>query len=828
MGGSNPNAPSTFGQPGNQPPSRPANGVPTSRPTATTPDNSRNPNLRNPNAANAPGNRQNTRPGAQQRTTGGDPTGNGNTVNNPNGTDIQTDAQGNPVLDNTEQTDEQRVREQSPEEMERQRIRERVFGYSIFNGSGPISFEPNPRLSAPPSYVIGAEDVLNVLVYGFTDFNAQLPVNRQGNIIFPRVGPIAVSGLTLAQAEEKIRNRASQIIGGLKGSAYGPQNTFLRVTIEQVRTIRISLIGEVARPAEYNVSSLTTAYNALYLSGGPTEIGSFRNIQVKRKDKLIRTIDLYNYLLNADKKDDINLQDDDVLFVPAYKTRVDLNGEVKKPGLYEVQPGETLGKVLEFAGGFTEVAYRSTLKLIRLTDRDRRLVDIKGEDVNNYVLQNADIIAVERILDRYNNVVNILGSVFRPGQYSLDENPTLKKLLDRAEGITPDAFTGRVVLLRRKPDLTIEQLTFDLAKVLRGEAADIPLQKEDEVRILSVAQLREGNFVRIQGQVLNPYFDENTGHFPWYEGMTIEDLLISAGGLRQGASAFNIEVVRPTRNNNSKTVDSTVAYTYTVSVSRDLSKTDSSSRFVLQPFDEVFVRAAPNYQAPQFVTIEGQVITPGPYGIKNRDERISDIISRAGGLNQFAYVPGATLLRVVPLSQAELAQRQRSLDEISDDSQRAAVVADPIPGQEQVGIDLKRILDNPHSAEDLILQEGDVIRIPKEQQTVRVGGEVFYPTTTRYSPGAGFLEYVSRSGGFTSRSIKRRSYVLYANGNVQRTKRFLFFNTYPRVEPGAEVIVPLKTRADITTAQIVGTLGQTLGALTSAVSIFFIIKSLSK
>ncbi|MCY7350304.1 MAG: polysaccharide biosynthesis/export family protein, partial [Cytophagaceae bacterium] len=297
--GTNPGTTSPFGQPGAQPQSRPATGQPTNRPAAISPDNSRN-----RATTNNPTNGQTARPGTQQprNNTTGNPT---NTTTDANGNPIQTDAQGNEVGDNTELTDEQRVRgqgEQTPEEIERERIRRRVFGYSIFNGSGPISFEPNPRLSAPPSYVIGAEDVLNVLVYGFTDFNAQLPVNRQGNVIFPRVGPIAVSGLTLAQAEEKIRNRASQVIGGLKGSAYGPQNTFLRVTIEQVRTIRISLIGEVARPGEYNVSSLTTAYNALYLSGGPTEIGSFRNIQVKRKNRLIRTIDLYDYLLNADKK----------------------------------------------------------------------------------------------------------------------------------------------------------------------------------------------------------------------------------------------------------------------------------------------------------------------------------------------------------------------------------------------------------------------------------------------------------------------------------------------------------------------------------------------
>jgi protein involved in polysaccharide export with SLBB domain len=834
-----PTAPSslpTAPAPGRQMPTN----APTNAPAYTQPGNRNQPAL-NPNGTRNPANTttnpsnqvqqrgagNQSRTGANQNQTGQPNRGNATqraNAQNANGTDAQNA--------DAEVSDETRVRDreaQTPEEVEKERIRRRVFGYSIFNGNGPISFEPNPRLSAPPSYVIGPDDVLNVLMYGYSEMNQAYTVNRQGNIIIPLVGAVSVGGLTLTQAEDRIRGKMAGRYAGLRNSAFGPQNTYLRVTIDQVRTIRIQLVGEVARPGDYNVSSLTTVYNALYNSGGPTEIGSFRTIQLLRKDKVLRTIDLYPYLLTGQRVNDISLQDDDVIFVPAYKTRVDLNGEVKKPGLFEALPGETLGKLIEYAGGFTEIAYRAKLKLIRLTDRDRRLIDVDGAEIDRFPVQNADVVAVEQIMDRYNNVVFVRGAVFRPGQYPLDENPTLRKLVERAEGITPDAFTGRVQLTRRKSDLTYDLLSFDLAKILSGEAADIPLQREDNVEILSISQLRQNRNVRIQGNVLNPLVGENSGYFPWYEGMTIEDLIIAAGGLTESASTYNVEVLRPVRKNDSlaRGVLPEVAQTFQVSISRDLKKSPAASTFILQPFDQVYVRTVPNFQEPQFVEVQGQVVTPGPYGITNRDERITDVLKRAGGLTQYAYVEGATLTRRIKLSEAELKQRQQTIAEISDDSQRAAVQADPLaPDQEtRVGINLQRILNNPHSEEDLILQDGDVINIPKQLQTVRIGGEVLYPNTARFTPGAPFLEYISRAGGFTAKSIKRRSYVVYANGNVRRTRRFLFFNSYPRVDPGSEIIVPLKTKADLTAQQILTPLQQTISGLAALTTILVLLRN---
>lgn len=824
--------PSSSQQPTQAPTNRP---VPANVPRTTTqpgvnPNTNRGNGTLNPNSGTQP------QRGTNQPRTGNPTTqtqrGNTGQVN-ADGT-ITTGENAESGAD-AEASDETRVRDreaQTPEEIERDRIRRRVFGYSIFNGTGPVDFAPNPRLSAPASYVIGADDVVNILMYGYSEMNQNFVVSRQGNIVVPLVGAIPISGLTLSQAEQRVRSKMATRYAGLRNSEFGPQNTYLRMTIQQVRTIRVNLVGEVARPGTYDVSSLTTVYNMLYLSGGPTEIGSFRNIQLFRNDKLIRTIDLYPYLLTGLRKDDLNLQDDDVVFVPAYKTRVDINGEVKKPGLYEIQSGETLGKAIEYAGGFTEVAYRAKIQLIRLTDRDRRLIDVDGSEVNTFPLQNADVVAVEQIMDRYNNVVFVRGAVFRPGQYPLEENPTLRKLIERAEGITPDAFTGRVQLTRRKSDLTFDLLSFDLGKVLSGEAPDIPLQREDNVEILSVAQLRQARNVRIQGNVLNLNAAENEGYFPWFEGMTIEDLVIAAGGFTEAAATYNVEVLRPVRRNDSlsRDVAPEVAQTFRISVSRDLKKSPQASTFVLQPFDQVYVRTVPNFQEPQFVQVEGEVLTPGPYGITNRDERVSDVIKRAGGLTRYAYIEGATLVRRVQLSEAEIEQRQKTLNEIADDSQRAAVTAEPInpESEERVNIDLKQILAKPRTDEDLILQEGDIIRIPKQLQTVRIGGEVSYPNTARYTPGLGFLDYISKAGGFSARSIKRRSFVIYANGNVRRTKRFMFFNSYPRVEPGSEIIVPLKTRADVSAQQVLTSMAQIIAGLSGVTTILLLVNQLSR
>jgi protein involved in polysaccharide export with SLBB domain len=700
-------------------------------------------------------------------------------------------------------------------------LRNRVFGSRIFTGNRG-GFAPSINTATPRNYLVGPGDQLIINIYGYSSRIYTLRVTPEGNVNFDLgIGPVKVTGLTIEQVEQKLTDRLAERYVGLKGPN---RNTYLQVNLGDVKAIRVNINGEAVTPGTYQMNSLSTVYTALYAAGGPSEIGTYRNIKLLRRDRVIATVDLYDYLVNGVRSNDVALQDDDVIFIERYRSRVDLTGRVKTPALFELKPGEKLGDVFNFAGGFAEGAYTLSIQIQRFTKSGKRLIDVPNEQIQSVELQNGDVIGVGDIPDRVENEVLVAGSVFRPGSYSLDSAPTLKGLLARAEGVTPDAFLGRATIIRRKDDLTEQIIPVNLERILSGRDEDVALQWRDRLEVKSVAEMRENRVVRIQGEVLKRDTGENEqGYYPWYEGMTVEDLIIAAGGFTRAASASRVEVSRPKRleSDDLSKITSVVSETFTFSISRDLKVDSTASRFFLLPNDEVFVRPSPNFESTQTVRVEGQILVPGDYPITDRNERISDIIKRAGGVNNFAYIPGASLIRQVKASQAELNERNRTLNEISDDSRNAAVVAENVTEdkQETIGIDLQRILKNPHSEEDLILQEGDIINIPKYTATVRVQGEVLHPTTTRYTPNVGVLEYISRSGGFTARSLKRRTYVLYANGFVQKTRRFLFFNSYPEVRPGSEVIVPVRTKDDITTQGVLNTIGQISATLTGLVSI---------
>jgi protein involved in polysaccharide export with SLBB domain len=700
-------------------------------------------------------------------------------------------------------------------------LRNRVFGARIFTGTKG-GFVSNNQTATPRNYLIGPGDQLNISIYGYSSRIYQLRVTPEGNVQFDLgIGPVRVAGLTVEQAEQKLSDRLSERYVGLKGPN---RNTYLQLTIGDVKSIRVNINGEAVTPGTYQMSSLSTVYTALYAAGGPSEIGTFRNIKLLRRDRVIATVDLYDYLVNGIRSNDVALQDDDVIFIERYKSRVDLKGKVKTQALFELKGNENLGDVLNYAGGFAEGAYTQYIQVQRFTSNGKKLLDIPQDKIQTLELLNGDVIGVGEIPDRIENEVLVAGSVFRPGSYSLDTAPTIKVLLAKAEGVTPDAFVGRASLYRRKDDLTEQIIPVNLDRLMKGLDADIPLQWRDRLEVKSVAEMREGQVVRVRGEVLSRNTGENEqGFYPWYEGMTVEDLIIAAGGFTRSASASRVEVSRPKRllTDDLSKVTSAVSETFTFAISRDLKLDSTASQFALRPNDEVFVRPSPNFESTQTVQVTGQVFIPGDYPIIDKNERISDVLKRAGGVNEFAYVPGASLVRTVKLTDVELAERNRTLTEISDDSQRAVVDAEQVSEntQETIGIDLERILKNPHSEEDLILQEGDVLSVPKFQSTVRVQGQVLYPTTTRYTPNVSVLEYISRSGGFTSRALKRRTYVLYANGFVKKTKRFLFFNSYPEVKPGSEVIVPLRTKDDITAQGVLTTIGQIGATLTGIISI---------
>lgn len=700
-------------------------------------------------------------------------------------------------------------------------LRSRVFGARIFTGTKG-GFVPNNQIATPRNYLIGPGDQLIISIYGYSSQVYTLRVTPEGYVQFNLgIGPVRVAGLTVEQAEDKLADRLASRYVGLRGAN---RNTYLQLTIGDIKSIRVNINGEAVTPGTYQMSSLSTVYTALYAAGGPSEIGTFRNIKLLRRDRVIATVDLYDYLVSGIRSNDVALQDDDVIFIQRYESRVELKGKVKTQALFELKPGENLGDVLRFAGGFAEGAYTLYIQVQRFTSNGKKLIDIPNDQIQTLELQNGDVIGIGDIPDRIENEVLVSGSVFRPGSYSLETAPTLKTLLAKAEGVTPDAFVGRASLYRRKDDLTEQIIPVNLDRLLKGQDPDIPLQWRDRLDVKSVADMRENQIVRIRGEVISRNTGDNEqGFYPWFEGMTVEDLIIAAGGFTRSASASRVEVSRPKRllTDDLSKVTPVISETFTFSISRDLKLDSTASRFALLPNDEVFVRPSPNFESTQTVTVTGQVLSPGDYPILNKNERISDVLKRAGGVNEFAYVPGASLVRTVKLTQIELAERNRTLSDISDDSQRAVVQAEQVSEdtQETIGIDLERILKNPLSEEDLILQEGDILNVPKFLSTVRVQGQVQHPTTTRYTPNVNVLEYISRSGGFTSRALKRRTYVLYANGFVRKTRRFLFFNSYPEVKPGSEVIVPLRTKDDITAQGVLGTIGQVGGTLTGIISI---------
>ncbi len=685
---------------------------------------------------------------------------------------------------------------------ERDQTRQKLFGYELFNDPNlRETFQPNLRIATPRNYIIGPDDQLNINVYGYSEQEYRQTVSPEGNIYFNGgIGPVYVAGLSVEAAKARIISRLSKIYVGLKNSTYGPQNTYLEVTLGNIRSIRVSVLGEAVRPGTYTLSSLSTAFNAIYQAGGPNELGSFRNVSVIRGNRVIANIDLYDYILSGTRANDVRLQDNDNIRFNTYQTRVEITGPVKRNNIFELNKGETLDKLLYFAGGFAATAYKNRIKITRLTDRERKAIDVTAGEFKAFAMQDGDLVTVEAVLERFENQVTIQGAIFRPGVYSLDQSKTLKELLTAAEGVKGDAFTGRISILRTRPDMAIENLSFNLADVLNGVLPDVPLQREDVVNIPSKFEMAEQATVSIRGEVNYP-----ASPTPYVANMTLEDLILKAGGLRESAAAAQVEVVRRKKDVDVTSATAATAEVIKFNVNRDLSITGTDSKFILQPFDEVIVRRSPNYLPQTYMSVEGEVLVPGRYAINRKDLKISDLVTLAGGLTPQAFVSGATLVRRVKLSPEEIAQQQRSITELADDSRKSSVQTDAVvPDKEEaIGINLQRILDHPNSNEDMLVQEDDVLRIPKRLETVRLQGEVLLPTTVKYRSGQTFLDYISQAGGFTAKSQQKRAFVVYANGSVDRTRRFAFFNVYPRVEPGAEIVVPGDTRIPLTTQQTI-------------------------
>ncbi len=681
-------------------------------------------------------------------------------------------------------------------------MRPKVFGAELFRNSN-ITFEPNLRMATPKNYVIGPDDELLVDLTGDNEANYRLPVSPDGTIRLQYVGIIPVSGLSIEQATAKVRAAMSKTYPGLRTG-----RTNVALNLGNIRGIKVVLTGEVVKPGTYTLPSLATVFNALYASGGPSENGSFRKIQVIRNNRVVSTIDTYDFLVNGLQKGNIRLQDQDVIHIPVYDIRVEIAGEVKRPAYFELLREENIQDVLDYAGGFSTRAYTARIKVLQNTARERRITDIAALDFGAYHPKNGDKFVVEQILDRFENRVEISGAVFRPGQYELENGLSLRALINKAEGLREDAFMNRGYINRLNVDNTLSLIAFDVQKIVAGSSPDILLQREDKVTISSLFDLRDEYKVMIQGEV------RDSGTFEYAENMSLEDLIQMAGGFREGATPNRIEISRRIKNSDARSVSAITAEVFTVNIDQNLRLSDQ--QFVLKPFDVVSVRSSEGYQVQRQVTLEGEILYPGTYTITRKDERISDLIVRAGGLTPSGYAEGASLKRPGP----KPILNEKSKNAINDEDEEAkkflnlkrlqqtgvkdtlaADVEQKLIQSDLVGIELASILKKPKSKIDLIVEDGDVIRVPKQLQTVRVTGEVLNPNNIVYNSGKGFKQYVNGAGGFTSTALRRGAYIKYANGSVESARKFLFFNNFPKVKPGAEILVPKRAVTERLTPQ---------------------------
>ncbi|MFC4871106.1 SLBB domain-containing protein [Negadavirga shengliensis] len=704
------------------------------------------------------------------------------------------------------------------------------FGMDLFYSKDRrLTFEPNLNMPTPQNYIIGPGDMIYVDVYGQSENYYEATVTPEGNLILENIGPINISGLSIEEATQVIKNRLSRYYTGMTGAS---PNTFMQVSLGNVRTIQVNLVGELRLPGTFTLSAFSTVFNALYAAGGPNANGTMRNIQLIRQNKVIAEIDVYDFLTKGNTGINLHLQDQDIIMVPPFEGRVEVRGEVKRPRIFEVKEGETFRDILGFAGGFTDEAFRERVNVTRITSKERSVSDIFQNQFSMFLVKGGDKYEIGKVLDRYTNRVQIKGAVFREGNYAYHEGLTLSQLIKNAEGVRGEAYLNRVTVLRTNEDLTTRLIQVNYQEIRSGKKDDLPLKPEDVVRVPSIYELSEEFYVRISGEVLHP------GVYPYSEGMSAEDLILLAGGLREAASLADIEIARRATDPEGRDFSQILP----VNVQLDLGK--SMHPTVLKPFDNLVVRRKTNFVLEKMVQVEGQVKAPGEFAVRHAEERISDIIERAGGLTRFAYTKGATLIRRTEFYQteSEKIRRERNLQDLLErlnldfleptESQsrlierlsryliseeedvrgtteekiidaRTGVLSEiaearvgigpiKIKETEAIAIDLDAILKNPGSRFDLILEEGDIISIPRQLQTVRLRGDVIYPTTVRYENFRGIHYYINRAGGFDNRAKRKRTYVVYANGEVSRTKNFVVFNIYPKIEPGSEIIVPTK------------------------------------
>lgn len=672
--------------------------------------------------------------------------------------------------------------------------KKKVFGRDIFNKRN-LSFEPSMSIATPANYRLGPGDAVLIDIYGASQKTIEATVSPDGDVTIEGFGPVHVAGLTVEQANAQLRSQL--------GKRY--QSSQIRLTVGQTRTIMVNVFGEVKAPGTYTLSAFASVFHALYMAGGPSELGTLRNIKVYRNNQLVTTVDVYDYILNGQLTGNVRLADNDVIMVGTYDCLVNISGKVKRPMFYEMRKNESLSTLLRYAGGFTGDAYKSSVRVVRKTGRQFSVYNVGEFDMSSFTMNDEDSVSVDSIIQRFENMVEIKGAVFRPGMYQVGGDITsVHSLIQNSEGLTEDAFTDHAVLHRMRPDRTLEVIQVDVQGILDGRVADMPLKPNDVLFIPTKQDLQEEQTLTIHGEVHYP------GIYKFAHNETIEDFILQAGGLKDGASTAKVDVSRRIINPGATTNDSIVAQTYSFAL-KDGFVIDGEVGFTLQPFDEVYVRKSPGSHTQQNITIDGEVLFAGTYTIDKKTMRLSDAIKAAGGVSDLAYVRGARLerrtneterLRMEAIQKKEREQFETNMMESLMKSGNAAAIqqmqADQtgkgtqqmrkyeIPYSYPVGIELDKALAAPGGREDIVLREGDRIIVPRYDATVKINGEVMYPNTVAYRKGKSASWYIDQAGGFTSKGKKSQTYIIYMNGTVAKAGH----NAKP--EPGCEIVVPSK------------------------------------
>ncbi len=655
-------------------------------------------------------------------------------------------------------------------------LAKKIYGFHLFNNR-KLSFEPSVNIPIPADYVLGAGDELVIHVWGASQQSYILRIDRNGSVYIPDLGPLKLAGLDYTAAKELVTRRLTAIYSDMGGTE---PRTFADVSVTSLRSIKVNVIGEANTPGTYTLPATASAFNALYLSGGPNENGSFREIRVMRDNQLLTTIDVYDYLINANPAANITLRDQDILFIPPYHKRVETTGEFKRNAIFELKEGEHIQDLMKYSGGLNGKASASRLLLTRFHNDQYQLIDIVPGQYGSLQLKNGDVLRAEPVIDRFENRLSIEGAVFRPGMYALEEGMTLSTLIRKAGGLREDHFSGRGLIIRLDGQLYPTTIPFDLEQVLQGKN-DILLRREDQIVIRDIFNMGEKETVRIYGEVMKP------GQYDFHRNMTLKDLIFMARGMTEAASESFIEVARRNSYEEAGSINSKMASLFQFRVDRNLSLNNEDAVFRLEPFDQVYIRKAPSYEAQKTVLVRGEVKYPGEYSISSKDERISDLIKRAGGITPYAFIEGAKLNRRVS---GQLKEQLNVINQIRS-AGGTAIPADTLKNHNQLEIRLANILANPGASDDYFLCEGDEIIVPMKTEEIWVNGEVLNPIGLAWEKNRGLNYYIERSGGFSTEAKKSKVYVIYSNGTSKVTKGFLFRN-YPDVKPGSQIVVPAK------------------------------------